>query len=180
VAREGHSQLEAAGGRIVVCGTGAIAAEEGGRPVLHSERRGTLRAFTDGGTLLWKHDQGEEDHLWFQIALAMSEDGGTLATFHSDERQTIVRLYEAATGELVWERATPRRGGAACLSVSADGQVIVLCCGDARTWVTAWNREGTPIWEGEIPLPSRLARIGPHGLLVSERWIARLEPEESP
>ena len=177
VAREGHSQLEAAGGKIVVSGTGQTPAEEFHGISMHAERRGTLRAFTDEGQLLWKQDQDESDALWFQISLALSEDGGTLATFHSTARELQVRVYDTDNGETLWQASTPRRAGTSCLSVSSDGQIVVLAHGDLRTQVVAWNREGHVVWEGDIPYPARTARITSRGLLVADRWIVRLEPD---
>jgi hypothetical protein len=175
VAREGHSQLEAAGGKIVATGTGAVPAQEG-QLRLGTDRRGTLRAFTDEGRPLWKIDQNESDLLWFQISLALSRDGGTLATFFADARDIRVRLFDADSGQQVWERTTPRRMGTSCLSISPDGQLIVLAFGDQRTYIVAWDREGTVVWEGDVPFPSRVARIGPQGLLVAQRWIVQLTP----
>ena len=177
VAREGHSQLEAAGGKIVVSGTGQIPADEVHGLMLHAERRGTLRAFTDEGKLLWKQDQDEADVLWFQISLALSRDGGTLATFHSTARELEVRVYDADDGGTLWQAHTPRRSGTSCLSVSPDGQIVVLAHGDLRTQIVAWNREGHVVWEGDIPYPARAVRIMSNGLLVADRWIARLEPD---
>lgn len=180
VARDGHSQLEAAGRVIVVCGTGAVPPGQTSGRSLHGERRGTLRAFTNEGALLWKRDQSSDDRLWFQISLALSDDGTTLATFHSDGRKTVVCLFDAMTGERFWERSVSRRLGTHALSVSPDGQLIVLASGDDRTFIVAWDREGAIAWEGVIPLPSRLARIAARGLLVADRWIVRLEPDEAP
>ena len=177
VAREGHSQLEAAGGRIVVSGTGQIPPEEVRGLMLHAERRGTLRVFADDGRLLWKQDQDESDVLWFQISLALSADGGTLATFHSTARELQVRVYDTDNGETLFRASTPRRSGTSSLSVSPDGQIVLLAHGDLRTSVVAWTREGHVVWQGDIPYPARVARIASGGLLVAERWIVRLEPD---
>jgi WD40 repeat protein len=143
---------------------------------MHETRRGTLRAFTDEGRLLWNIDQDDTDLLWFQISLALSRDGETLATFYTDARDVRVRLFDAGTGRQVWERTTSRRSGTSCLSVSPDGQLVVLAHGDVRTSVTAWSREGDVVWEGEIPLTARVARIEAHGLLVASQWVVQLTP----
>ena len=177
VPREGHSQLEAAGGRIVVSGTGQLPPERSRGLGLHGSRRGTLRVFSDDGRPLWKIDQEDEHSLWFQISLALSDDGETLATFHSTGREILVRVFEGATGQTLWQTAAPRQHGTSCLSVSPDGQWIVLTHGDLRTGVEAWNREGDRVWHGEIPYPARVVRMGANGLLVADRWIVRLEPE---
>ena len=66
--------------------------------------------------------------------------------------------------------------GTACLSISPDGQLVVLAFGDQRTYVVAWDREGSVVWEGDLPLSGRVVRIGPQGLLVAQRWIVQLTP----
>lgn len=174
VAREGHSQLEAAGGRIIATGTGPIPPEESPARTLHSERRGTLRAFTDGGKLLWKIDQDDADVLWFQISLALSNDGDALATFYADARENRVRLFDAETGQRIWERTTSRHPGTSCLSVSPDGQLVVLAHGDLRTHVVAWDREGNLAWEGELPFSAQVVRVAARGLLVAQRWVVQV------
>jgi outer membrane protein assembly factor BamB len=179
IAREGHSQLEAAGGRIVVSGTGKVPAEESSDVAFRAQRRGTLRCFTDSGSPLWRTDQGESDALWFQISLALSQDGETLATFHSSTQKVLVQVFDAATGETLWTASAPRRPGTSCLSVSADGQLVALTHADLRTWVTAWSHEGAVVWEGEIPYTARVVRVGAGGLLVADRWIVRLELAEA-
>lgn len=177
VTREGHSQLEAAGGRIVVSGTGALDLADSGGLQLHPERRGTLRVFTDEGRLLWKTGQEDDDELWFQISVALSADGKTLATFHSTGREVVVLVYDTDTGEKLWETGTPRRSGTSCLSVSPRGQLVTLAHGDLRTHAIVWSREGSVMWEGEVPYSARVARMEANGLLVAERWMVRLEPE---
>jgi hypothetical protein len=179
VARDGHSQLEAAGDVIIVCGTGAIPPGEGESRSLHAERRGVVRAFTNEGVLLWRLEQSPKDRLWFQISAALSDDGATLATYHSDARKTVVRLLNAMTGEVFWESAVSRQPGTQSLSVAPDGQLVALTSGDAYTHVVAWDREGTTVWEGELPIASRVTRLGGRGLLIADRWIVALEPEET-
>lgn len=177
VTREGHAQLEAAGGRIVVSGTGQIVQPESDGLQLRPERRGTLRVFTDEGRLLWKSEQPDDDELWFQISVALSADGRTLATFHATGREVVVLAYDTDSGEKLWEARVPRRAGTSCLSVSPQGQLVTLAHGDLRTHVMVWSREGDVLWEGEVPYSSRVARMEANGLLVAERWMVRLEPE---
>lgn len=171
--REGLSQLEAAAGLIVVTGTG----EAEGSTVLRPKRRGTIRTFDDTGRLLWVVDQPDSSALWFQVSCALSPDGGTLATFHTDERELVVQVWDARTGAPLWRRTLPRQSGARCLSVAPRGELIVLASGELRTAVLAWDREGTVVWEGTLPFPFRPASVGANGLLASERWMVKLIPD---
>ncbi len=177
VAREGHAQLEAAGGRIVVSGTGQVEDRNEDALRLRPERRGTLRVFTDEGRLLWKSEQPDDEDLWFQISVALSSDGGTLATFHATGREVVVLAYDTDSGEKLWEARVPRRAGTSCLSVSPQGRLVTFAHGDLRTHAIVWSREGDVVWEGEVPYPARVARMEVNGLLVAERWMVRLEPE---
>ena len=45
------------------------------------------------------------------------------------------------------------------------------------TFVLAWDREGTTIWEGALPYAARRPEIGAGGRLATPGWIVRLEAE---
>jgi outer membrane protein assembly factor BamB len=171
--REGLSQLEAAAGLIVVTGTG----ETEDSTVLKPKRRGTIRAFDDAGRVQWIVDQPDTAALWFQVSCALSPDGGTLATFHTDEREIVVQAWDARSGAPLWRRTLTRQTGSRCLSVAPQGELVVLASGDLRTSVVAWDREGTEVWEGTLPFPFHDPRITADGLLVSPRWMVKLTPE---
>ena len=100
-----------------------------------------------------------------------------VAPLADTSREILVQLFDAATGTQIWQESAPRRPGTSCLSVSPDGQLVALVHADLRTQVILWSREGTVVWEGELPLASRAPRLGANGLLVADRWIVRLEPE---
>lgn len=168
--REGISQLEAAGGVIVACGTG----ETKESTVLRLKRRGTLHAFDDTGTQLWAVQQPDGEDLWFQPSCALSPDGGTLAMFHSNGREIVVQAWDARSGERLWRRSVARYPGARQLSVAPHGKWVVLASGDLRTFVLAWDREGTVVFEGTLPFPSRQPRMRSDHLLESAEWIVRL------
>jgi len=171
--RPGISQLESAGGVIVVCGTGETEASS----VLRIRRRGTIHAFSDSGRPLWTVDQPESEALWFQLSASLSPDGGTLATYHSDGRDIVLQAWDGRTGERLWRRTAARRSGARHVSVAPHGRLVVLTGGDLRTFVLAWDREGTLVWDGTLPFPSGDAAVLDEHLLASDRWIVRLEPE---
>jgi len=171
--REGLSQLEAAGGVIVVCGTG----EADDSTALRPKRKGTIQVFNDSGRLLWRESQPDDEPLWFQVSCSLSPDGGTLATFHTDARELVVQVWDARHGEPLWRRAVPRASGGRRLSVAANGELVVMAWGDLRTSLLAWDREGTLVWEGTLPYPADSPRIDADGMFVTERWIMRLIPE---
>ncbi len=173
IRREGRSQLEAAGGYVVVCGTGEVP----GRGTFRALRRGSIRVFQDDGTPVWSVDQPDDESLWFQLSCALAPDGSTLATFHADAREIVVQAWDMGTGERLWRRTTPRRTGGRCLSVAPRGELIVLTHGDFRTRVEAWDREGSVVWDGVVPFDSRTARIGEQHLLSAAQWIVQLQPE---
>jgi hypothetical protein len=177
--REGVTQLAAAGGVIAVGGTGG---RDGGRRSLvgiHPVRRGAIEVFDDDGRLLWRDEQPEDSDLWFQMTAAISADGRYLATCHSASREIEVRLYEARSGKLLWSHDTRRRDGCRALSITGEGDLVVLSHGDTRTTVTAWDRAGDVVWEGHVPFSGRVARIAEGDLLVSDQWIVQLRPVRS-
>ena len=175
--REGVAQLAAAGGVIVVGGTGGREMDRRAIIGLHPVRRGAIEVFDDDGRFLWSEEQPDDTDLWFQMSAALSSDGDHLATCHSAAREIEVRLYEARTGALVWSQRTPRRDGCRVLSISERGDLVVLCHGDTRTSVTGWDREGDVVWDGVVPFSGRVATLAHGDLLVSDRWIVRLSPE---
>lgn len=175
--REGLSQLEAAGGVVVVAGTGTAEGAGGSGFGLHVVRRGSVLAFTDGGKTLWRVDQPAEEELWFQLGAAIAPDGSVVATCHSSRRDVVVRLWEARTGEALWTRTSSRGGGFRSLSVTPSGGMTVLVHGAATSDVTAWDREGTVVWEGFLPVQGKIATIGDDDLLAFDRWIVQLVPE---
>jgi hypothetical protein len=175
--REGLSQLEAAGGVVVVAGTGTAEGAGSSGYALHLVRRGSVLAFTDAGKQLWRIDQPAEEELWFQLAAAIAPDGSVVATCHSSRRDVVVRLCEARTGEELWKRTSSRGAGFRSLSVTPSGGMTVLVHGAATSDVTAWDREGAVVWEGFLPVQGKVATIGGNDLLAFDRWIVQLAPE---
>jgi hypothetical protein len=175
--REGLSQLEAAGGVVVVAGTGSVEGAEGAGFALRDVRRGSVLAYADGGKLLWRDDQPVEEELWFQLAAAIAPDGSVVATCHSSRIDVVVRLCDATTGDLLWTRSSTRGGGFRSLSVTPGGGMTVLVHGAATSDVNAWDREGVVVWEGYLPVQGKVVTIESHDLLVFDRWIVQLVPE---
>jgi len=177
--RDGISQLVAAGGLIVVAGTGAAQEEAAGADFrLWGARHGSVVAYTDQGRRLWRHEQPDDEELWFQVSAAISPDGAVVATCHSSRRDIVVRLYEARTGELLWTRSSPRGSGFRSLSVGPGGGITVLVHGSMTSDVTAWDREGVVVWEGYMPVHGKVATIAKDDLLLFDRWIVKLTPDE--
>jgi hypothetical protein len=178
--RDGLSQLETAGGVIVVAGTGTREDESGESSFqLHATRLGAVAAYTDAGRRLWRHEQPDGEEYWFQVSAAISVDGSVVATCHSSRREIVVRLYEAQSGELLWTRTARRGTGFRSLSVAPGGGMTVLVHGSTTTDVTAWDREGSVVWEGYLPVQGKVATIGRHDLLLFDRWIVELTPDSS-
>ncbi|MBZ0268787.1 hypothetical protein K8I85_11565, partial [bacterium] len=168
--REGLSQLEAAGGVIVITGTG----ESDDSTALRPKRRGTIQAFDDSGRLLWRESQPDGEPLWFQVSCALSPDGGTLATFHTDARELVVQVWDARRGEPLWRRAVPRSsGGRRCYSGhSGMSRMIHL----SVTNIPSASMRGPSAGYGSVPshtsVPSRSharsdVRRSPHAITTS-------------
>lgn len=164
-------QLAVGQGIVVVCGTGP---REGQGESLHPPRQGTILALDDEGRVKWSRRQGDEDDLWFQISTAVSADGGTVATVHAPPRFYEIQAWDGATGEPLWSQRVRRASGFRSLSVSPGGRAIVFAVGDNHTSVTAWNREGTVIWDGLLPFASKDAWLAGDDLLVAEKWVVKL------
>jgi hypothetical protein len=174
--REGQSVLSTANGRIALIGTGPDpgAGSPGFRPV----RRGCLRVYDDEGRLLWER-RSERDDIWFDVTVALSADGSTLATCRTSAPTLVTELYDAATGELVWSESTRSHLGFRSISVSPDGDLITVVHGSTRTHVLVRNREGETVWKGLLPLETRTARLGEANLLTGERWVVHLRLRET-
>ena len=174
IARDGHGLLQAKGGRIAVAGTGEKGSGEPSGWSVHPNRVGRIRVLDEAGRLMWKVDQPEDEPLWFQITPCLSQDGTSLVTVHSEASDVVVRAWDAKTGERLWTRRESRHAGVRNVSMTPDGQLVAVTHGDIRTRVKVWDREGNLVWEGTIPYSSRTPGLAPGGLLVAERWIARL------
>jgi hypothetical protein len=168
-------QLAVGEGMVVVCGTGARAGEGEG---LHPPRQGTIVALDDEGRVKWSRRQRDEEDLWFQISAAVSSDGGTVVTAHAPPRFYEIQAWDGETGELLWSQRVRRASGFRSLSVSPGGRVILFALGDNHTAVTAWNREGSIIWDGSVPYSSKDARLAGDDLLVAEQWVVKLGLED--
>jgi hypothetical protein len=164
-------QLAVGRGIVVVCGTGA---REGDGQGLHPPRQGTIVALDDAGRVKWSRRQRDEEDLWFQISAAVSSDGGTVVTAHAPPRFYEIQAWDGETGDLLWSQRVRRASGFRSLSVSPGGRVILFALGDNHTAVTAWNREGSVVWDGSVPYTSREARLAGDELLVAEQWVVKL------
>lgn len=170
-------QLATGKGIIVVCGTGPRA-DNSGSEALHPPRQGTIVALDDEGKVKWTRRQRDEDDLWFQISAAVSSDGGTVVTVHAPPRFYEIQAWDGKTGEPLWSQRVRRASGFRSLSVSPTGRVIAFALGANHTEVTAWNREGSVIWEGAIPYSSREPKLAGDDLLVADQWIVKLATQD--
>jgi len=177
VAREGLSHLATASDLIVVCGTGEEASPRGLFNSIHPRRHENLLVFNTSGRLLWQGDALETEVLRFNFACAISPDGSTIATIRDTERDQMITIYEARTGEKISEHHVKRRSGSRTLSLTPGGELTCLASSDMRTGLTAWNRNGDIVWDGVLPLRSMGASVHAGNLLVAEQWIVRLVPE---
>lgn len=176
VRRGGQTPLAAARNRIVVAGTGAR--QEAHDAAFHAERRGEIFAFDDGGGQVWTEQQGGDEGLWFQLAPAISTDGRTVATLHSDGGFLHVRARDGESGQVLWAERVSRETGKRHLSVSPDGEYVALTHGSHVTRGKVWSRAGELVWSGQIPLASDRPVLRADGLLIADRWIVRLAAED--
>lgn len=175
--RDGVPQLATGRGIVVVCGTGPRGEASTGT-ALQPPRQGTILALDDEGRVKWSRRQREEDDLWFQISAAVSADGGTVVTVHAPPRFYEIQAWDGETGEPLWSQRVRRASGFRSLSVSPTGRVIAFALGDNHTTVTAWNREGTVIWDGSVPYASQSPTLAGDDLLVARNWIVKLGLED--
>jgi hypothetical protein len=101
-------------------------------------------------------------------------DGGTVVTAHAPPRFYEIQAWDGDTGEVLWSQRVRRAAGFRSLSVSPGGRVVLFAVGDNHTVVTAWNREGSVIWEGAVPFSSRGAVLAGERLLVAADWVLQL------
>jgi WD40 repeat protein len=178
--RGGLSHLATGGDLVAVCGTGKEANPRGLSGTLHPEREEHLVVYDLAGRVVWQLDQEEDSpELRFHYSCALSPDGSVLATLQDTERDGIVSIYDAATGEPIAEHRAPRLTGSRTLSVAIGGETTAIVFGDLRTGVTAWNREGKLVFDGMLPFRCHRATVHSGGLLVAEHWIVRLVPEKT-
>jgi hypothetical protein len=97
-----------------------------------------------------------------------------VATCHAEPTALVVRCWDGVTGEELWKHTVGRRNGFRALSVDPDGHTVALAQCDNRTTLNAWDREGTVVWEGELPMESRSAVLRQGDLLVAEDWVVKL------
>ncbi|MDP6461415.1 MAG: hypothetical protein QGH59_06500, partial [Gemmatimonadota bacterium] len=60
------------------------------------------------------------------------------------------------------------------LSISPDGELIVLVRGDVKPQVYAWSRDGALEWDGILPFQTRFGRMAGTDLLLLDHHIVRL------
>ncbi len=172
--RGGLTHLATGGDLVVVCGTGDEPNPRRLAGALRPDRVEYLVVFDLAGRVVWELNPPDSDELRFHYSCALSPDGSTLATLQDAERQGIVAIYDARTGEPIAEHRVRRQPASRSLSVAIGGELVALVSGDLRTGVTAWDREGKPVFAGMLPFRCQIARVHEGGLLVAEHWIVRL------
>jgi hypothetical protein len=176
VAREGLTHLATASDLIVVCGTGEEVTSSQFFDSLHPRRREQLLAFSTTGRLLWEGEPKADPELRFNLSCAISPDGSTLATLHDTDREQIVTVYDARNGTQLFVQRARRSPGSRTLSLSPRGELVCLSFADTRTNVSAWDRQGTLVFEGVLPLRSTKVTAANGNLLVSDEWVLHLLP----
>ena len=174
-AREGSTPLATGGSLIAACGTGIVPREQRNTLSLYPPRHGVVLVHDSAGNLLWRVDQPADEDPWVSLTARVTPDGERVVTCHSSPLGAIVRLYEGVSGELLWERRARRGEGLRSLSISDDGERILLAYGKTWSRIFVWDAEGKIVWEGDIPLSSRVVVLEGHDLLVADRWVVRLE-----
>lgn len=177
VAQERLSHLATASDLVVVCGTGKTTSSSEFFDTLHPRRREELLVFNMSGRLLWDGGEDASQELRFNSACAISPDGSTIATLRDTDRDQIVTVYEARTGERLFEQRVRRHPGTRSLSISPGGDLICLAFGDVRTAISAWDRKGKVVFDGVLPLRSIDVTAHAGDLLSAEQWVVRLIPE---
>jgi hypothetical protein len=180
VEHEGLSNLATASDLVVVCGTGEQTNASGFFDSLHPPRREALLVFGASGRLLWEGEESPSEELRFTLTCALSSDGSTIATLRDTEREQVVTVYEAQTGDKLFAQRVRRRSGSRTLSLSPRGELICLTFGETRTGVSAWNRKGDVVFDGILPLRSNASTIHAGNLLASAQWMVRLTPDPPP
>jgi len=178
VAREGLAHLATASDLVVVCGTGEEVTSSQFFDSLHPRRREQLLVFSTSGRLLWEGEQKGDPEVRFNLSCAISPDGSTLATLLDTDREQIVTAYDARTGDQLFVQQARRSSGSRNLSLSSRGDLICVSFADARTNVSAWDRQGTLLFEGALPLRSVNVTAHEGNLLTSDQWIVHILPEE--